>query len=163
MRSIIAIAILSFCFAAVAAPIVAKQKNTIPKGYSTCPSPDQLIHNPKSMLWSAKGGWKTFNVSFATKIHQFLGSQWVGVNLGSIFCLYQGNKMTFKIKLIHPGLVKSPNTKHWSKNLGGYKDCAPAHHQVKDCLFADFKPPSTGNVNNQLDALKGTPAQQLGF
>lgn len=102
-----------------------------------CPSVDQLKLNPHTKIWSAPGGWKSYEKSFGTKMKRFMGAQWVGVQLGQIICIYQPvGLFTFPVfiyynkQVIEP-IVKSP----WVKVKKNRLNCA-----LSDRVGCSFSP-----------------------
>jgi hypothetical protein len=73
-----------------------------------CPSPKSMYKSNKSE-WVAPGGWKSEKMSFVNHIYHFVGSQWQGVDLGTVICLYQGEKGTFPIVLHRDNLALRPD------------------------------------------------------
>jgi len=111
----------------------ALEQNLARKAFN-CPPLSALTQDPQTHSWSAEGGWKTYTSSFALNVQQFLGAQWQGNQVGTLFCLYQSSdKMTFPIKLQYNHLVEVPNGAHWGKDLGGYKNCVAPN--PSDCPF----------------------------
>ena len=67
--------------------------NALPTAF--CPDISDIKSNPAKGNWVAKtkaGFWKSYHQSFATDLTQFVGAQWVGENLGQIFCVYQSEQ-----------------------------------------------------------------------
>lgn len=125
--------------------------NKLPPGYITCPKISDLSKDDQ-MIWHGKGGWHSYASSFANRADKFLGAQWVGVKLGTLFCLYKGDLQTFTIDLQYPGMAQSPEYKKWSKDLGGYKNCVSSN--LEDCAFKPEKKESKGTLYQQLDSIK---------
>lgn len=87
-------------------------------------------------IWTVGNDWKDDNVSIVKQIAGFTGAQWVGVNVGSIICLYRGrNAFDFPIALhyVHSQEVFEPKTQNWSAVVTNYKLCKS--NKVKDCPF----------------------------
>lgn len=132
------------------------ENSKLPAGYIKCPKISQLKKNPSKMAWTAPGGWKSSNASFANKLTKFLGAQWQGVNVGNIICLYQSNNaMTFPVLVRFNHLVYAPKGGKWGKNLGDYANCKSNH--PSDCLFKP-KPTKTktANIYQELSKIKSS-------
>lgn len=77
--------------------------------YYYCPSAAALQLDPQKHVWSAVGGWKSYDVSFVRNVTQFIGAQWTGVNIGQLTCVYAGMpEGTFPIKLVSNHLFHFP-------------------------------------------------------
>ena len=141
--------------------------STQPTGIQAiCPAPDTLTKDSKTMLWSAPGGWKSYQTSFAMKIRSFLGAQWDGVAVGQVVCLYQpSDQFAFAIQLFYDKIVFEPKNKPWSNNLKGYRNCTS--HHLKDCSFViRVKPKEDADIYQSLQNYKKDPStqnQQQGF
>lgn len=129
----------------------------------TCPEISQLKLNPISRRWGDKHkAWRSYTDSFTPSLKQFLGAQWQGVKVGSVFCLYRGEKMTFDVSLQYHGLVAEPTTGNWSKNLGGYRNCISK--DLNQCGFLPAPKKNTDNdIYQDLDSLKSMQKQQNAF
>lgn len=137
----------------------------LPKGAMLCPAPDELTKDPDAMTWQAKGGWRSFDKSFADSISIFLGAQWQGVEVGNVVCLYQSSdSSTFSVVLQYGSLTYQPIGGKWSKNLGGYENCKSKKR--KDCYFTP-KPDAkaSGTLYQQAEQLKNDSGgqQEQGF
>lgn len=134
--------------------------------HAICPAPNTLTKDPKTMLWSAPGGWKSYQSSFANKMGKFMGAQWDGVEVGQVVCLYQpADPYAFVVQLFYNKIVFEPTNPPWSKNLKGYRNCAS--HNLNDCAFMiRLKPKGNKNIYQQLDNYKKDNSQanqQQGF
>ncbi len=99
----------------------------------TCPRPDQL-QKDENMIWHGPNDWKSYNQSFADEIGEFLGAQWLGINVGKVICIYSAkNKTTFPITLERNAIVPSPVGGMWGPDQGGHKDCHAS--MPADCPF----------------------------
>lgn len=131
-------------------PLAWAKSAKLPPGYRSCPKINQIKKTPQKMIWRAPGGWKSSEVSFASRITKFIGAQWQGVNVGNVSCLYQtDNSMTFPVILRSDHLIYMPKGGKWSKNLGGYLNCKsnnPSH-----CLF---KPKSEKKIKDIYKEIK---------
>ena len=150
-------------FIALTLSSISAYADTLPThGFISCPNISQINKNKQSMLWgTANGNWRSFAVSFANHVDQFLGAQWEGVNLGNLFCIYRGEKLTFTINLQYHGLIHVPTNGKWSKNMGGYKNCIS--HKIKDCRFKPYITQHKSYNTLELNALHGQHVQQMGF
>ena len=88
------------------------------------------------------------------EVAYFMGSQWIGVNVGHIVCKYQGKKdFTFPVTLERNDiLVPKPKGEKWGKDLGGYKQCSSKN--TRNCPFY-IEPPKPISDKNLYDELKG--------
>lgn len=78
-------------------------------GASVCPKISELKYNPSSSQWTTDTDWKSTTNSFSTQVVTFLGSQWKGVQMGHLLCLYQGpSKNEFPISMAKNIIVQSP-------------------------------------------------------
>jgi hypothetical protein len=132
-----------------------------------CPALNELTLDSKTRIWSASGDWKSYEQSFAKDIGQFLGAQWIGIEVGQIACIYQGkNQYTFPILLIHNTLVKTPSGGAWTKDANsGHYHCAT--HQISQCPFHPItksQAASSSNAENFVDTIPHNPVQsQMNF
>lgn len=121
----------------------------------TCPAADKLVQDPKTLKWSAdQGHWRGYSLSFARDITRFLGAQWNGASLGTIYCLYRGDKMTFVVKLQFDTLVSAPSGGQWSKDLGHFKNCVSSNSQPDDCAFVVPAEQEPKTLYEELDSLQ---------
>lgn len=121
-----------------------------------CPLEIEL--NKVGNTWMSGKNWKDDNVSIVKQIGNFTGAQWVGVNIGSIICLYRGkNAFDFPIALrqIHSQQILEPKTSNWSAVVTNYKLCKSSN--VKDCPF--FVKPEE-NVQNAYKEIDYNPANK---
>ncbi len=118
-----------------------------------CPPISHLVQDQETLYWSAdEGHWRTYSLSFAKKIDRFLGAQWNGANLGTIYCLYRGEAMTFPIKLQFDALAHPPSGAKWSKDLGNFKNCLSSEQE--DCPFVPLQKAPPKTLYEQLDDLQ---------
>lgn len=149
---------------ATASPLVA---DTPPETatYVNCPEVSALQRNPDTMIWTAKGGWKSFDQSFSDTLDHFLGAQWQGQNVGAVTCLYQPtDHSTFPIVVYYYRLAYEPTIKqgHWNKKKGGYVNCQS--HDVKDCSFIPMPKSKQQDTNKALESIPvQTPSKEQGF
>lgn len=138
---------------------------TTSKNSQFCPSIDQLHRDPVTMLWNSKEKtWRSYTASFTSTLSTFLGAQWQGVKVGTLFCLYQGQKMTFPVTLQYAKLVYEPSGGKWAPNKLGLRNCKSSDQ--KDCSFIPrAQETDTGNnLYDSLKSLRSAPSQQdLGF
>lgn len=148
--------ILTVIFTSVAwATMVNSNKKKV-KNIFFCPDAHLLKKDPKALTWSAPGGWKSYEISFASNIKKFIGAQWNGARVGQITCVYQGlEASSFPVLLVFHTLTLEPNNGKWSKNLGGYRNCIST--QQKDCPFQMQLKPKSGNIYQEAEELKSTP------
>jgi hypothetical protein len=120
-----------------------------------CPPIAALTKDPNSRVWSAPGGWKSFDLSFVDKVTSFSGAQWRGTNVGQIFCVYRGEISTdFPIVLAYGVLTYLPQGGKWSANLGGYKNCETPNQE--ECPFSIRLKPDIEDIYQQAEKLKTT-------
>jgi len=151
------------CTASAAIPHVIEvtPENREQLGFETCPPINYLVKDPSTMFWATKQkGFRSYDVSFAQHITRFLGAQWEGVNLGTIYCLYQGDNMTFTVNLRFHALSYTPNGGNWTKDLGGLKNCITS--DPNNCLFKPYVKKST-NIYKELDSIKPGKSSSVGF
>jgi len=115
---------------------------------SYCPALNELTLDTATRIWSAPGGWKSYEQSFATEITQFLGAQWIGIEIGQIACIYAGKeKYTFPILLIYNTLVQAPKDGAWQENTkDGYYHCT--NSQINQCPFYPVKKRQSEDFSN---------------
>lgn len=125
-----------------------------PAPHDLCPTADQLVK--KDLLWGASGGWVSYGESFDKQVLGFVKVEWIGINVGKIICIYKGDrKFAFPIALEqkHNNMAQSPAGYHWTRDLGGRKECVS--NNVKDCPFTFEKPEEQGDIYQNLDFFKG--------
>lgn len=140
-----------------------------------CPTIDSITKDPTEGNWFVKtknGLWKSFGVSFASNLTAFVGTQWVGANVGQLTCVYhseqefttQGQQTiqkTLPVLLIYQSLVFQPTAKNWKRVSRGVYNCYPVQHGRLDCPFKiNIKPP-TGNIYEEAESLKAKAPQPL--
>lgn len=127
-----------------------------------CP-PYQILKKPKGQLiWHVGKQWTSYQKSFSDKVVRFLGAQWEGIRIGQVICSYQGNvKLSFPIPLVYNVLSREPTGKHWSKNLGGYRNCIS--HKRADCPFLVAKKPKAESELDVAKSLYKAPPSQRAF
>ena len=78
-------------------------------GASVCPKVSELKYNTQKSEWTTDTDWKSTTNSFSKQAVSFLGSQWKGVQMGHLLCLYQGpSKDEFPISMAKNIIVQSP-------------------------------------------------------
>ncbi len=121
-----------------------------------CPEPNQLVK--KDLYWSAEGGWISYGESFDKEITGFVKAEWVGLNVGRIICIYQGDrKYSFQIVLEqkHHKSIPVPSGHNWRVEKAGRKDCIA--NNVKDCPFIIEGSKKSEDIYQGLDFFKGKP------
>lgn len=127
----------------------------------TCPPPSALVRDPKTLLWSTpRGDWKSYAPSFSKHASAFAGAQWQGVKVGNLFCLYQGDAMTFTLSLQFYALTEEPNTGKWETNVNGIRNCHAA--TPEDCPFVPVSQPQQLDIQQELQQIKvNSPSDSL--
>jgi hypothetical protein len=99
-----------------------------------CPKATKMYKSEEGE-WKATGGWRSERMSFVNHIYHFVGSQWQGVDLGTIICMYQGEKGTFPIVLHRDNLALRPDGMvSWKLDKSGARfTCAQT--DVRKCPF----------------------------
>lgn len=118
----------------------------------TCPAPETLVKDSKTLLWSAnEAHWQTHTMSFADEITTFLGAQWNGASLGNVYCLYQGKPTTFIVQMEFDALVYPPSGDKWSSDLEQVKNCISS--DPAECPFQPKVKKQTKSLYEELDDL----------
>lgn len=131
-----------------------------------CPDITESIKDPVKQIWSAQtkaGAWKSYTLSFATKLTQFYGAQWAGEKMGQVTCVYgseqqltvRGNPFTeptISVTLVFHTLAIEPSGGHWKKAKAGVYNCKS--NDQKDCAFHVRINPETGNIFEEAESLK---------
>jgi hypothetical protein len=111
----------------------------------TCPHASELIK--QGDVWgTADAEWRSYTPSGATQIVSYLGTQWDGIKVGHIICLYQTNEaVSFPLALnkIRGQVIIEPSGFGWSALTGTHKFCQSAN--VADCPF--YSEPVQGPVD----------------
>lgn len=148
------IALLSLSFGSLAAPTTpAPQSQAFEYKTFYCPAPNKL--QKTGLIWKAPGGWISYSESFVDHITQFIGAQWIGVEVGKIICLYRGDKeFTFPVALEQNDLlIEKPVVKpgsFWRQlDKTGYMECRSADINNCDFVVKVYKP--IENVYDQLN------------
>jgi hypothetical protein len=122
-----------------------------------CP-PVESLHQNKDTTWSAPNGWKSRSPSFVKSLRDFIGAQWVGVNVGEVICVYvKGGRNEFPVTLQRPYLVESPTGNSWTAETEGRKDCKTA--DVYQCPFNVRTTVRSKSIYEDLNFHKGEPVQ----
>lgn len=103
-----------------------------PEKASYCPIAAELYQ--EKHIWKAPGGWRSFSTSFTPVAAGFMGAQWKGSNIGTIFCVYSGGDGDFPITIQRGNLTKKPLSGHenWTPK-DGYMDCQGT--EVTNCPY----------------------------
>ncbi len=118
-----------------------------------CPPPGTLVRDPKTLLWSTpRSDWKSYAPSFSKHANTFVGAQWQGVKVGNLFCLYQGDAMTFTISIQFYALTAEPNTGKWEANINGIRNCHSA--LPEECPFVPVSQPDKIDIQQELQEIK---------
>ena len=99
-----------------------------------CPKPSQLVK--EGLWWKADNTWKSYSESFVEEIARFTGAQWIGVEVGTVICLYKGkNDLAFPVALepIYTLTALAPKGGKWQASERGYKKCLS--NDVELCPF----------------------------
>jgi hypothetical protein len=107
-----------------------------------CPAANKLVK--EELWWHADGFWKSYSESFVDKVDRFIGAQWIGVQVGTIICLYEGkNNFDFPVALepVYTLTVLAPTGASWQTTKEGYKKCVS--NDVLLCPF--YKQKSSDN------------------
>ena len=139
-----------------------------------CPDISDIKKNPREGNWIAEtdqGTWKSFHLSFATNLTQFVGAQWVGANLGQVTCVYDSEQRftsngqpivrpILPVLLIFQTLAFLPDTGKWENPKGkqGVRNCVSL--QQSDCPFKENPKPKQGNIFQEAESLKPFPTDQ---
>lgn len=164
--------ILLFVFGPIFTANAVENSAMVPDYY--CPSIKKLIKNPNPAIstWSAQtkaGAWKSYDLSFATNVTEFLGAQWVGEEVGQITCLYKSEQRftmrgkpvtqpTIPILMVYNTLSFEPKGNGWDhkkKNghsVQGVMECHSSNRQ--DCPYKPHMERKVGNVLEQAESLK---------
>lgn len=130
-----------------------------------CPEPSALVKNKKSLTFKAKDGWKSYEKSFITKVTEFTGAQWQGINVGQVMCIYHGQPMgSFPLEVYFSHLSITPSKGQWQTKKGHYSNCVSSN--PKDCPIVVRLPPKKQNIYEEASDLKAnaaTPTYQQGF
>ena len=133
----------------------AETKSTNPTAAVRLCPPISALKKTAKLNWVAKGGWKSYDLSFVHKVGEFLGAQWNGSTVGQITCVYSGvQAKSFPILLVYNTLAVEPRGGKWSKNLGGYRNCKA--RKQKQCAFTVLLKPKSENIYNEALQLRNT-------
>lgn len=118
----------------------------------TCPAPESLIKDSQTLFWSAEEEhWQTHTMSFADEITIFLGAQWNGASLGTVYCLYQGKPTTFIVQMEFDTLVYPPSGDKWSNDSEQVKNCVSS--DPAECPFQPKIKKQNKSLYEELDDL----------
>ncbi|OGT25404.1 MAG: hypothetical protein A3B71_04970 [Gammaproteobacteria bacterium RIFCSPHIGHO2_02_FULL_42_43] len=104
---------------------------------SYCPLITDITQDPVKKNWQAPaayGRWKSYHLSFANQLTQFLGAQWVGENIGQVTCIYQSvqnfteegkqkTQQSLSVKLVFDTLTYQPTGGKWRHSKRGVYNC----------------------------------------
>ena len=124
-----------------------------------CPPITALKKDPTQLTWSAdQRNYRSYDISFAKHIDQFIGAQWAGTKVGQLTCIYRASpKGSFPILLIFHTLTLEPSSGNWAKNQGGYKNCNTLDR--KNCPYQmNVAPPKT-DIYKEAENLKSQPTE----
>jgi len=136
------------------------------KKLAYCPTISEIQKNPIKQSWyahTANGFWKSYNISFATNVTQFIGSEWKGENLGKLVCYYKSiqnlvlennptSQPTLPVVLVYHSLIFVPEGSKWLHNKRGERICKST--EQKDCPFTILAKPKIGNIYQIAESLK---------
>lgn len=139
-----------------------------------CPKISALKKNPNPAQsnWVAQtkeGGWKSYDMSFATTITQFLGAQWTGEEVGQVTCIYKSEQRfnldgtqtiqpTIPVLLVYDKFTFQPKQGKWhplkknGQSVQGVFNCYSTSRH--DCPFKPHMKPKTGDVLEQAESIK---------
>ena len=131
-----------------------------------CPHISDMKKSHRKGNWTAEtkqGLWKSYGLSFATRITQFIGAQWVGANVGQVTCIYkseqeftmQGNaeiQPTIPVLLVFHTLVFQPTEGKWKYVKNGVYNCIST--SKADCPFKMNVKPKMGDIYDEAESLK---------
>ena len=122
----------------------------------TCPAISALTKDPVNMTWHTKDNqFKSYNKSFASGLKEFIGAQWVGTNVGQVFCVYKGIESdTFPVLLSFHTLTLEPHEGdgQWGKDQGGFRNCASKAQS--DCMFMMRVKPVETDIYKEAEKLR---------
>lgn len=167
MKKTIILAIIIVAIIVIAWHRVAHGQTTDPsKPIYYCPEISLIQKNPVKMNWYAhtpEGLWKSYDLSFASAITQFSGAEWVGENVGQIFCVYKSvqqmpidgvmqTQATLPVVLVFGTLAPVPAGKSWKHTRRGVRTCNTV--TATDCPFSVNLKPKAGNIYQEAESLK---------
>lgn len=138
-----------------------------------CPNINEAKKEPVKGNWIAEtniGKWKSYDMSFATDLVQFIGAQWVGEVVGQMTCIYQSEQRftmndqavsqpTIPVLLVFHALTYQPTDGQWKNVKAGLYNC---HSQQRsDCPFKMQLVPKTGNIIDEAESLKDSASPPL--
>ncbi|MCX7126186.1 MAG: T4SS-associated protein EirA [Gammaproteobacteria bacterium] len=145
------------------------------KVISSCPRPDEAKKNtnPTKENWTAEtkyGLWKSYSMSFATNLTQFVGAQWSGANIGQVTCVYKSQQVftmkgqqvvqrTLPVLLVFHTLVFQPTGGQWKHVKRGVYNCNSSKRS--DCIFRIHVTKAVGNVLEEASELKSNSKPQI--
>jgi hypothetical protein len=118
-----------------------------------CPPTSAMSKDAVKNTWSSPGGFKSYDISFVTKLTKFLGAQWRGAAVGQVTCVYKGEpKNSFNVLLVYNTLAYEPASNNWGQNLGGYRNCIARKRE--HCPFNVVVKKKNGDIYKQIEQLK---------
>ena len=152
----ICLVIPAYSFASISMQELIEQSKKI---HVQCTAAKDLKLNPKTKIWSADGGWKTYSPSFGTQIATFQGAQWNGVQLGQIICVYRAkDSFVFPIKLFYSHQVIMPDGSQWQRARSNVRNCVD---NQKNCQFSPLLTPKQANPIKEAEGLINKPSNTL--
>ena len=114
-----------------------------------CPSVKQLYK--KDNHWYGPHGWRSYDLSFVDRVLKFQFAQWIGVDFGTVLCLYQtADQSTFNIVLKRSMLTDKPSCGSWVKPKDKtYHQCVS--NNPANCPFKKRKPPKKVDPYAEID------------
>lgn len=140
-------------------------ENKQPSQY-LCPPVSSIQKDPVKLNWfvqTTEGYWKSYKISFASQLVEFTGAEWVGENVGQIFCVYsskqnltiQGqshSQPTLPVVLVFGTLTKQPSGFSWTHPRQGVYMCKS--EKLVNCPFLLNEKSTVGNIYQQAESLK---------
>lgn len=123
-----------------------------------CP-PVEVLYSEGGTVWKAPEGWASNTPSLDDKVDEFIGAQWIGINVGEIICLYgKHDRNNFPVSLQRHMIVNAPTSAEaWSDDKGGYKNCHS--HDITQCSFMVRVETPIKNVYDEIDFFKERAAK----
>ena len=115
-----------------------KNKQTA-KNFFYCPHPDNMYQIDGK--WNAPPDWHSKQRSFSTKVTRFLGASWIGVNIGSVVCEYEGPMSTFPVQILSNRTFFKPTKARWSLEQSSDRSfkCYALKGDPCECGFSVYK------------------------
>lgn len=133
---------------------------------AVCPQISEITKDPKVGNWVATtnaGYWKSYHMSFATELTQFVGAQWVGAKVGQLTCVYHSQQTftfegqesvqkTLPVLLAYHTLADKPTGKNWHHAGHGVYNCLSINQA--NCPFVVNQQQQTGDIFQEAASLK---------